>query len=215
MITYIITGGSISDAQVQELLAADSEDKVIIAADKGMECCIRLEVRPNYLIGDFDSASTEALAKMKEWNIAVTKLNPIKDDTDTEAALHLAFEKTQGDIIILGGTGTRMDHVLGNIAILGQGFEVGRKIYLIDSNNRIQLIDREVTIAKDKQFGKYISVLPLTTEVRGLCEIGFYYPLDHYTMNSYTSLGISNEIVEDYGTITIEDGVLIVIESND
>ncbi len=213
MVTYIISGGNICDTQVLEYL--EKEEHIVIAADRGVECCQRLGIIPDYLIGDFDSISKEAYEVMQTWKVPINQLNPIKDDTDTEAAIRLALEKTQGDIMIFGGTGSRLDHVLGNISILGLGFAYGRKIYLIDETNRIQLIDKECVIEKDKQFGTYVSVCALSGTVTGLTEEGFYYPLNRHTLEGFTSLGISNEIVADVARITIEDGVLIVIESKD
>ena len=57
----------------------------------------------------------------KKNDIEWTKLNPMKDDTDTEAAIRLAIEKGAQSITLLGATGSRIDHVLANIELLGIG----------------------------------------------------------------------------------------------
>ncbi len=102
----------------------------IIAADRGLEACMKLQIEPDYVIGDFDSLDEQVKDAFLADRRNVTKLNPIKDDTDSEAALHLAFEKTKGVSFFLGGTGTRLDrNVFGNIAILGQGFVQDRHIF--------------------------------------------------------------------------------------
>ena len=115
----------------------------------------------------------------------------------------------------MGGTGTRLDHVLGNIAILGQGIERKRQIFLLDEYNRIRLVQKECRIRKDTQYGKYVSVISFCGIAKGVSERGVFYPLDHVNLQPFTSLGISNEIVEEEAVITVEDGTLIVVESRE
>ena len=214
MITFILAGGSMSLPFLEEQLKS-YPDHVVIAADRGLESCEALGITPDFVIGDFDSLDPKVKERFVAGQERVTELNPIKDDTDTEAALHLAFEKTAGDIFILGGTGTRLDHVLGNISILAQGLCHGRRVLLLDEYNRIRLADAPFSIKKSEQYGKYVSLLPLTTEVSGLTLEGMAYPLHKYTLRSDTSIGISNEILDEEARISFEQGILIVVESRD
>ena len=118
-------------------------------------------------------------------------------------------------IHILGATGSRLDHVLSNIGLLGIGLEEGVEILLVDSHNRIRMIREGISISKKEQYGKYVSLLPFTPKVTGITLMGMKYSLTDYTMQSYTSIGISNEIVEEEAEIWLRDGVLLVIESKD
>ena len=102
--------------------------------------------------------------------------------------------------------------MLGNIAILGQGFVQDRHIFLLDEHNRIRLIQKECRIKKEEQYGSVVSFCGVA---RGVSESGVFYPLDHVDLQPFTSLGISNEIVDEEAVITVEDGTLIVIESKD
>ena len=43
---------------------------------------------------------------------------PEKDETDTELALNRAMASGCGEIAVLGATGGRLDHMLGNIHLL-------------------------------------------------------------------------------------------------
>ena len=202
-VTFILAGGHLSLPFLKEQIER-YDSPVIIAADRGLEACLSVGAEPDYVIGDFDSIDPAVKEAFLANQRNVTKLNPIKDDTDSEAALQLAFEKTQGDIYILGGTGTRLDHVLGNIAILG-----------LDEHNRIRLVQKECRIRKDMQYGSYVSVIPFCGVAKGVSERGVFYPLDHVDLQPFTSLGISNEIVEEEAVITVEDGTLIVVESRE
>jgi thiamine pyrophosphokinase len=119
------------------------------------------------------------------------------------------------ELTILGGIGTRMDHVLSNIALLGLGLENDVGIELVDEHNRVRMINQSLVISKKEQFGTYISLLPCSETVKNLTLTGFKYNLTDYTFGGFNSLGISNEIVDDVAEILFKEGILLVIESRD
>ena len=218
MITFIV-GGGIVDMEFTKgfIKRFDESSLYVIACDKGYEICENLNLVPDIVIGDFDSSSAGTLERAQSSMTEVIKLNPVKDDTDIEAALRFAFGKTKGDIYILGGTGGRIDHTLGNIALLGLSMKNNRKAYLIDSHNKIQMISKgkTVTISKAEAFGKYVSVFPYMGEVSGLSMIGFKYSVDKVVLSGFNTLTVSNEVVDKYGSISIDEGNLIICESRD
>lgn len=214
----IISGGSIDDAFAKDWIKEYQPDYTIVA-DSGMEFMRRAELIPDMIIGDFDSVDPETLEIFRreciEKGIVWKELNPIKDDTDTEFAIRQAMALGAEEITILGGTGTRLDHVLGNIALLGIGLEEGISIQLVDVHNRIRMIDKPMQLKKAEQFGTVVSLVPYFGEVKGLTLKGFKYPLQDFTMGGFSSLGISNEIMADVAEISFEEGNLIVIEARD
>lgn len=211
----IISGGSISDDFAKKWMEQYQPD-YIITADSGMEFMRRIERIPDMIIGDFDSVDSETLAVFQvQQGIVWKELNPIKDDTDTESAIRQAMSLGAEEIAILGGTGTRLDHVLGNIALLGIGLGESVSIQLVDTHNRIRMIDKPMQITQKEQFGKYISLVPYNGEVTHLYLKGFKYPLADYTLKGFNTLGISNEIIEETAEISFEEGNLIVIEARD
>lgn len=211
----IISGGSIVDTFAKDWIGKYQPDFTIVA-DLGMEFVCRASLKPDMIIGDFDSVSPDTLAYFKEQQGIVWKeLNPIKDDTDTEFAIRQAIALGAKEITILGGTGTRLDHVLGNVSLLGIGLEENVSIQLIDANNRIRMINKSMKIKQAEQFGKYVSLVPYTGEVRHLYLNGFKYPLADHTLKGFNTLGISNEIVEEEAEILFTEGILLVIEARD
>ncbi len=214
----IISGGSIDDAFAKDWIKEYQPDYTIVA-DSGMEFMRRAELIPDMIIGDFDSVDPETLEIFRreciEKGIVWKELNPIKDDTDTEFAIRQAMALGAEEITILGGTGTRLDHVLGNIALLGIGLEEGISIQLVDVHNRIRMIDKPMQLKKAEQFGTVVSLVPYFGEVKGLTLKGFKYPLQDFIMGGFSSLGISNEIMADVAEISFEEGNLIVIEARD
>lgn len=218
--TVIFSGGRTDLVFAAEFMK-DKKNAFLIAADRGLEAMMSLGFKPNAVIGDFDSASKETIDQVnsfeKEDDITVIRLNPVKDDTDTEAAVRFALEnnKEPGDIYILGGTGSRIDHILGNISVLGLGRQFGKKIILLDENNKIELLFEGRTILKEEAFGDFVSLIPFGDEVTGLTLKGFKYPLKNGVLKGFNSLGISNEIVSKEAQISFDSGVLIMVESKD
>ena len=211
----IISGGYIDDTFAAAWITEYAPEYIIVA-DSGMEFCRRIGLIPDMIIGDFDSVKEDTLSFFKNQTAIVWKeLNPIKDDTDTEFAIRQAIELGTKELTLLGATGTRLDHVLGNIALLGIGLNYQVQMQLVDAHNRIRLIEESFKISKKEQFGSYVSLIPYQGDVTQLTLKGFKYPLENFTLKLFNSLGISNEIIEKEAEITFEKGLLLVIESRD
>ncbi len=211
----IIAGGTIDDTFACETIKNGGYE-IIIAVDAGMDFLYRHHLTPDIIVGDMDSAESEVVSFFQQQEqIEFCVLNPNKDDTDTEFAVRDLFSRGATEITILGGTGTRLDHVISNIALLEIGLKENVPMELIDSHNRIRMIDKPLTMSKKHQLGKYVSLIPYTQTVTGVTLEGFLYPLTDYTMERGNSLGISNEIIRQEAHIAIRDGILLVVESRD
>lgn len=210
----IVTGGKINDDFALAFLENNNFD-YIIAADRGMEFLQRAGINPNYLVGDFDSISEEILAKAVSDKII--RYNSEKDFTDTEAAMKLAIELAADEIVLLGATGTRIDHMMANINTLYLALEKGVPAYMLDENNRIRLINSTFTVEKSIVYNNTISFIPYSDVVEGVSLTGFYYPLENKTLSKFLepSLGVSNKLIGDKGEIKITNGILIMIEARD
>lgn len=212
--TLIASGGSINQEFFKEVILKNEFDNVI-ASDKGLEILDRFNIKPNYIIGDFDSLNLDVLNKYKyDKTIKIVRLNPIKDYTDTHMALKLAIEANSNDITIVGATGTRLDHTFANIHVLKEALQNNIQCRILNENNSISLINKNTIIKKDNYYN-YISLIPLTTTVSGLTLKGFKYSLNNAIIEIGQSLGISNEQLQDVATIEIKEGILIVIKSRD
>ena len=229
MKVVIISGGHIEDDFALEWLQ-ENKYELLIAADSGMEFLFRNQLVPDVIAGDFDSVGQEAYEHFvgegmedascegtwkKDIKPEILRLNPIKDDTDTEFVIREAIRRGATSITVLGGTGTRLDHVMGNVHLLGIGLGCNVEIELVDAHNRVRMISSELVLEREKQFGDFVSILPFAGDAKGVTLKGFKYPLDKAVVKSFSSLGISNEIVEDKAVVQVEEGVLLVIESRD
>ncbi len=212
MKTLIVTGGKINKNFLKNHLKLNKYD-IIIAVDKGLETLDILSIKPDFIVGDFDSIDKNILEKYDNSNYNIQRLIPEKDLTDTQSALELAIKKKSTDITIVGAIGTRLDHVIANVHILKIALDKKISAKIINENNEIQLINKPIELTKDKY--KYVSVIPLTTEVIGVTIEGMKYPLDNYTIKIGDSLGVSNEITNPIAKISLKQGILIIIKSKD
>lgn len=212
--TLIVSGGSVN-LNFLKTVIEENKFNNIIGSDKGLEALDKCNIKPNYIIGDFDSINSDILNKylnIKE--IKIIRLKPEKDFTDTHMALKLAIDLKSTQITIVGGIGTRIDHTMANISILKEALDNNVSCKLLNENNDISLINKSISIIKDSKY-PYISLIPLTTLVDGITLKGFKYNLNNAKMKIGQSIGVSNEQIKEKATIDIKEGILIIIKSKD
>lgn len=211
----IVSGGRIGTEFGLSLLEQVQPD-FIIGADHGLLFLHENGIMPTHIVGDFDSISEDILDDYREnADIPIRQFNPIKDATDTEIALRQALELGAEEIWLLGATGSRIDHVLGNIQILKIAHDRGACAYIVDEYNKISLIEREKRLKKEEAFGAYFSIFPLGGAVEHVTIEGAVYPLYDHTICPYDSLCVSNRIENEMLKITFPEGIIIFIESRD
>lgn len=175
MNVLIVSGGNFDKDFIIKYLENKKFDK-IIAVDGGLKYCKELNLEVNYIIGDFDTVEDNILQEYMNKS-EISRYLPEKDETDTELAIQKAISLNPSKIVILCGTGTRLDHSLTTIGLMMLPLKYNIPCYIVDKNNMIQLIDNEFYIRKDNKFGKYISLIPYTEKVTGVYLSGFKYPL--------------------------------------
>lgn len=218
MQALIISGGNLDTEFALSYIKNYSFD-CMIAADKGMGFFYEQKMVPNYIVGDFDSAAPEVLHSFQSLDEGqkpvILQFQPEKDETDTELALRVAIREGCDVIHLLGATGSRVDHVCGNLHLLGAAMKQGAECRMVDANNRVRMICRGMTIRREEQFGRYVSLFPFTPQVTGLTLTGFQYPMKDGILECYHTLGVSNEIIAEKAEISLREGVLLVVESKD
>ncbi len=209
----IVSGGSFDTDRMGEYLKGNKYD-YIIAADSGGEYAASLGLKTDLLLGDFDSISVEAFEELKLGGCRIREFDSEKDETDFDIALKEAIALKPEKITIVGATGTRLDHTMTTFFCMMKVLDTGIECEIIDSHNRIYLKNKDFSIEKKKQYGDYISLVPVTKDVT-LSISGMKYNLDNKRVQRGESLCQSNEIVEDVADIRVSGGVVAVFESMD
>ena len=197
--TLLLSGGK-TDIDFVSIYLKSHKFDTVVCADSGLETACKLDVKVDCFMGDFDSVSPGILDKY------MNKL--IKSSIDAQ------FIRYPAEI---GATGGRIDHLLANIGILSKALENGVETYIIDSYNKIYLIDGETELHKDDIWSKYISFYPYTDEVKNLRLSGLKYELEGVDVIKGSSRTVSNEFAEgvDKAYVSFDSGILTVIQSKD
>jgi len=211
----IIAGGDNKDILIESLYNSDESYKVLIAVDRGLEILDKLQIKPDYILGDFDSVSEKIINKYINRNdISIIKHAVEKDASDTELALDLCAKLGIKEVTIAGATGNRADHELANIRLTYYYKIKGMNVTLIDQNNKIYCADSSFSILNS---GQYVSFFPIGEAAVLLTLENFKYEIDRVQLNYNKSptFAVGNNIIADSGNIIFDSGYLIVIESID
>ena len=188
----------------------------LVCADGGGNSALLSGRLPDVLIGDLDSITPENLVKCIEGGTKIIRYPKEKDQTDLELALDYTrfqapTEYLKSEIWLYGATGGRIDHLLGNIALLLNYARRGWKIILKDPEHLIWIIQKQESISAN--IGQEISLISLTEKAVVTTE-GFYYPLKYENLFQDSTRGISNYLMGTQGFVQVDDGWVLAILTN-
>ncbi|MBU0475119.1 MAG: thiamine diphosphokinase [Bacteroidetes bacterium] len=179
--------------------------KSIIAADGGANSAYKLEIVPNYIIGDFDSIKP----KVKEYFSDKSEIIYInqQDDTDVEKALKFAIKNHYKTVYLLGGTGDRLDHSICNLGIVLKFYN---KIRIIIIHGKTILFPYSTDIKLKTIPNETISLYAFNDKTI-ITSYGLKYPLKDSTLLFGEKESTSNVAVEDEINLKIKGGIIFVI----
>lgn len=198
---YIVAAGEAS--LLPENLGADD---FLIAADGGLEVLIKNNIKPNLILGDFDSLG------YKPEGAEVLELPIEKDDTDTLAAIKYAIKKGAEHIFIYGGTGGRTDHTIANLQALSYIAKNNIEGFLVSEKEIFTVIENKSITFSEKALGN-ISVFSLSERSKGVNIKGLYYELSDAVLENSYPLGVSNSFKGEEACVSVEDGSLLIVFS--
>lgn len=211
MKVVIVCGGN---PPSKNLLQCECKDaRFLICADSGANCVYRYNMNPDFLVGDFDSINSQVLEYYKSVNTNLEIYDAEKDDTDSEIAIQKAVDLGASEIVLLGATGNRLDHVFGNIGLLRISLEKGIKARLKDEYNELYLINKN-SVLKGK-CGETFSLQAYGSKVTNLSIKGAKYSLDGYDLEIGDPITVSNEFIHKDVFIEFDEGTLMIFYSKD
>ncbi len=208
----IVTGGDVDFTYRPE------KGGLVVAVDGGLEAVRAMGLKPHVIIGDFDTIAPEILREYEgEERIEMIRLSPMKDDTDTQAAVNLVLDRGYRKIDVLGATGSRFDHSFANMFLLKMARKRGAEMTYYTPLSKIYLISGTKEYRKEDFFGKYISFLQFDGSAKDVTLRGFAYEVEHFDFDTAKGyrLGVSNEPKEETAIVRIGKGFLLVVESKE
>ncbi len=103
-------GEAVPRSRFESLLSGS----LLIAADSGAAWLVETNLRPQVLLGDFDSLDPALRTQLEPQVEDYLPFPADKAKTDGELAVEFALSRNLEEIVLIGGLGGRIDHAIGN-----------------------------------------------------------------------------------------------------
>lgn len=206
----IVSAGEIRDYERARSFLREGD--FFVFCDGGLAHAGGLCVKPDIIVGDFDSCKASDLSEYAgtAGHPEIIKLPREKDDTDTMYAVRLAVERGFDDFLFLGAMGARFDHALANVSVLLFLDGLGIKALLVDDYSEMQIAGKRPLYIKDNC--SYFSVMTIEGNVSGVNIKNAKYPLENASLSADFQLGISNEVLPGKtAEVSVKHGRVLVI----
>ncbi|MFO7778761.1 MAG: thiamine diphosphokinase [Nitriliruptoraceae bacterium] len=183
---------------------------LVVAADGGYAAAALLEVPVDLLVGDLDSIQPDDLEAARAAGTRIEQHPVDKDRTDLALALDAVLASGPAEVLLVGGHGGRLDHLLANVALLAAPAYAPLRLTAL-------LGDAVVTVIRDRatlvgRSGELVSLLAMHGPASGVTTTGLRFPLERAMLPVGSSLGVSNVFTGARATVTITDGVLVAVQ---
>ncbi len=205
-VVVVAGGDSPTPAEIARLPA----NSVVVAADAGLDHALAAGLTPAVAVGDMDSVSPEALVAAEQAGTRIERHPADKDQTDLELALELAA-RLADRVIVIGAAGGRLDHLIGNLAVLASPRWAGVEIEAWLGNARAVVVHGQRTLETEP--GAAVSLFALGAPAR-LTTTGLAWPLNDEVLEPLASRGVSNRATTATPELSVTEGVVVVIILN-
>ena len=208
----IILNGEIKDYKYIKSIICKNNYDYIICSDGGANHTYKMNIVPDYIIGDLDSIEDNVIKYYKSKNVKFNKFPTKKDETDTELSIWLANKLNAKKIDLIGALGGRIDHTIANMNLLYYIRNKNIIPKMISEKEEVYIaIEEEIIIDGNK--GDTISIIPIKGDAKGITLKNLEYPLENGIMDFSRPLGISNIMTNSSCNIKVNEGSIIIIKN--
>jgi thiamine pyrophosphokinase len=182
---------------------------VVVAADSGVDLALALGLRVDVAVGDFDSVSAAGLARAEASGARIERHPADKDATDLELALDHAVAIRARRVVVVGGDGGRLDHLLAEALLLGHDRYAPLEVDALLGPARAHVV-RDERILRGTP-GELVSLLPLHGAAERVVTEGLRYPLRGETLAPGSTRGVSNVLDGPAARVSLASGTLLAV----
>jgi len=201
MKTVILANGTFPTHPVPLARLRDAE--LIVCCDGAAEKLVAQGFEPGIIIGDLDSVTPELKERYR--NILVQDSD--QETNDLTKAVNWCIAAGIREVAILGATGIREDHTLGNISLLADYSSMIDAVMLTDTGS-FRVYDRSVTI--DSHPCQQVSLFSIDPAIT-VTSTGLRYPLDNLRLHSWWR-GTLNEAAAERFSLDFKGGQVLVYQ---
>lgn len=208
----ILLNGKIEDINFLKEVIGNEKYDYIICADGGANYLYKLNIVPDYILGDLDSLQLKAKDYFKEKGVNFKKFPERKNETDAQLCIHLAKSLGVLQIELLGALGGRIDHTVANINLMYYIKKLGINPVIKNDKEDLYMIESEfIDICGEK--GDTLSILPVNGDAVGITLEKLEYPLKDAIIKYGDPIGISNVMENKKCRITVNEGTLLIVKN--
>lgn len=174
--------------------------KRIVCCDGSTQSLVLAGLKPDAIVGDLDSLSDDLV------KLFADRIFPDKnqDTNDLTKAVSWCSGKGYNDIVIIGATGKREDHTIGNISLLAEYVREMNVIMVTDTGILLPFL-KSSTISSFQ--GQQVSIFSIDPETK-VTSVGLRYPLSGTKIKNWWFATL-NESLGDKFSLEF-DGRLII-----
>jgi thiamine pyrophosphokinase len=208
VVCLVVTGGDPVPAGALDGLP---DHAFVIGADSGVATAVGLGLRVDLAIGDFDSLDPCVLAEVARAGAVVERHPVAKDATDLELALDAALDRGATRVVVVGGHGGRLDHLLANALVLAAPRHAGVVVEARMGDARVWVARPDAPCCVAGAPGTTVSLLPVGGPATGITTTGLAYELRDGELGPGTTRGVSNEMTGVSAAVRLTGGTLLVV----
>ena len=205
-VVHIFAGGDpVSPERIEGLGPAD----LVIAADSGADIAAVADVTVDILVGDLDSISGRAMERIFGGETVIEAHSPDKDTTDLELALEVALRNDPSEIVFVGGGGGRLDHLLGNVAVIAGPAARHVRVSWVMEEATAHVIRGSKSIPSTQ--GQLFSLIPIGGDAHGVHISHARWEIRDTSLQVHGTMGISNVALGMEVEIEVNEGTVLAI----
>lgn len=197
--TIILADGSYPEHEIPLEYLRSAER--IVCCDGSAEKLIDEGIIPEAIVGDIDTLSQRIVRRFPDRIFRITE----QETNDLTKAVAWCIEKGYRDLVILGATGKREDHTIGNISLLAE-YSKNASVLMVTDTGILRPLPESSTM--DSFPGQQVSVFSVDPATEITSE-GLKYPLKNRKLENWWT-GTLNEAVGEEFTLSFTGGPLIV-----
>lgn len=204
----VVTGGDPVDPSMVADLAPAA---LVVAADSGLEQADHLGLAVDIAVGDFDSLSPDRLAEAEADGCRIERHPAAKDQTDLELALLVVLARGAERVVVVGGAGGRLDHLLANALVIAAPAFADLAVEARMGRAWLYVARPAKPVTFAATVGEMVTLLATGGTARQVRTRGLGYPLVDEDLLSGSTRGVSNVVVDTSVGVSLGRGALVVI----
>ncbi len=197
--TVIVADGNFPEHEIPLGYIKNAER--IICCDGSAENLIKAGFLPDAIVGDMDTLSQDLAKRFAD------RIFPDRnqDTNDLTKAICWCLKSGYKDLVIVGGTGKREDHTIGNISLLAE-YVKDLNVIMVTDTGFLQPYLKSCVISSVP--GQQVSIFSIDPETE-ISSQGLRYPLERKKINNWWVATLNEALGESF-SLDFDKGRLIV-----